>query len=143
MNWRPEEPGAGGGDSELMKLMVVMNESVKNLAQRFDKFQSSIEAKVTRLEGEMMLVKNKVNMIESKAVAPIKPAFDVPKPSYPVNLESNLTAKNLGNFANDMPYALKEQSFGTGVRDVNPFKTQHTAPAVPNQNMAGNISTPQ
>ena len=108
-----------------------MNESVKNLAQRFDKFQSSIEAKVTRLEGEMMLVKNKVNMIESsRAATPITPAFDIPKPSYPVNLESNLTAKNLGNFANDMPYALKEQSFG--VRDMNPFKTQHTTPAVPN-----------
>ena len=50
-----------------MKLMMILNDSVKNMAQRFDKFSGKIEAKVTRLEGEMLLLKNKVNMMESRS----------------------------------------------------------------------------
>lgn len=57
-----------------------------------------------RLEGEMLLLKNKVNMMESRSGTPIPtaqtPAFEeaalMPaQPSYPVNHASNLTAKNL------------------------------------------------
>jgi hypothetical protein len=49
-----------------MKMMVVLHDSVKSMANRFDQFQGSIEAKVNRLEGEMILLKNKVNIMESR-----------------------------------------------------------------------------
>ena len=36
------------------------------LASRFDGFQHTIENKVHRMEGEMVLLKNKMNMLEGQ-----------------------------------------------------------------------------
>lgn len=51
--------------AELIKLIGGLNDSVKQLAQRFDKFQGSIEAKVNKMHGEIVILKNKVQVLES------------------------------------------------------------------------------
>lgn len=42
-----------------------MNDSVKQLASRFDKFQGSIDAKINKMHGEIVILKNKVQVLES------------------------------------------------------------------------------
>jgi hypothetical protein len=41
-----------------------LNQSVKQLSGRFETFQTNIESKVGRMQGEFTLMKNKVEFIE-------------------------------------------------------------------------------
>lgn len=58
--------GSDKKQAGLIQLISSLNDSVKNLASRFDGFQQNIENKVHRMEGEMVLLKNKMNMLESQ-----------------------------------------------------------------------------
>ena len=42
-----------------------LNESVKSLGSRFDAYQRTIDDKCTKMNAEIVLIKNKVDMIES------------------------------------------------------------------------------
>ena len=48
-----------------MQLLMSLNQSVRQLSGRFDTFQTNIEAKVNRMQGEFTLIKNKVEFIEN------------------------------------------------------------------------------
>ena len=42
-----------------------LNESIKSLGNRFESFSQNIENKVNRVNGEMVLLKNRVQVLES------------------------------------------------------------------------------
>jgi hypothetical protein len=48
-----------------MKLIIGLNTSVGKLVSRFEQFEGHIETKVNKLQSEFVLLKNKVEFIES------------------------------------------------------------------------------
>jgi len=48
-----------------MSLIMGLNTSVKGLVSRFEQFESNIEVKVNKLQSEFVLLRNKVDFIES------------------------------------------------------------------------------
>ena len=52
---------------DLSRLIKGLAESVSGLATRFDKFRGTIDQRMGKLEGEMILLKNRVNMLEGRA----------------------------------------------------------------------------
>lgn len=81
--------------ASLFKLITSLNDSVVKLANRFDGFQTNIENKVHRLEGEMVLMKNKINMLETQNRA-------TPQ------LGAGLTQKSLNNYDFDPSVSERE-----------------------------------
>lgn len=45
-------------------MMTTLSLSVKELVNRFDKFENNIETKVNRMQSEMVILRNKVEFIE-------------------------------------------------------------------------------
>ena len=95
---------------------MTLNDSVKNMASRFERFEGTINMKVARLEGEMLLMKNKVNMIQSH-VGSTTPAFDM-QSSITTAKVSEMKSVHISSLKNSS--ALKETSFGTR-EATNPF----------------------
>ena len=121
------QPKKDSSENEMLKLMMTLNDSVKNMASRFDKFEATVNMKVARLEGEMLLMKNKVNMIQSHVgTSAPTPAFEM-QSSITSAKASELKSVQISSMKNSN--ALKETSFGTR-EATNPFATQlHSEPA--------------
>jgi len=47
-----------------MQLLLALNEGVKSLGSRFDTYQTKVDDKFMKLQSEMTLLKNKVEMID-------------------------------------------------------------------------------
>jgi hypothetical protein len=72
-NLESETPSSRNNNSdnsqnrELMKLVMGLNQSVSRLVNRFETFEGNIEIKVNKLQSEFVLLKNKVEFLESNA----------------------------------------------------------------------------
>jgi len=51
-----------------MSLILSLNESVKGLAQRFDKFQRNVDERLTKVQNEQILMKSKIEFVEKNAL---------------------------------------------------------------------------
>lgn len=59
-----QHAGSNLQNGSLIQLISGLNQSVKQLAQRFDKFQDSIESKINKMHGEIVILKNRVDVLE-------------------------------------------------------------------------------
>ncbi len=50
-----------------MKLLVNLNESVKSLGNRFDVYQRTVDDRFVKLNAEIVLLKNKVDLVEANS----------------------------------------------------------------------------
>lgn len=50
-----------------MKLLVNLNESVKSLGSRFDVYQRTVDDRFVKLNAEIVLLKNKVDLVEANS----------------------------------------------------------------------------
>lgn len=46
-------------------MLTSLNDSIKNMGTRFDSYQRSVDDKFLKLNAEMTLLKNKVDMVEA------------------------------------------------------------------------------
>ena len=51
---------------ELMKMLVTLNESVRSLGSRFNSFEQQIESKFDKVNAELVLLKNRVEIVENR-----------------------------------------------------------------------------
>ena len=49
----------------MIKLIMSLNESIKSLGNRFETFSQNIENKVNKVNCEIILLKNRVQILES------------------------------------------------------------------------------
>jgi hypothetical protein len=45
-------------------MLLNLNDSIKSMGQRFDTYQRQVEDRFTRVNAEMVLLKNRVDMME-------------------------------------------------------------------------------
>ena len=50
-----------------MKLLLSLNEGVRSLGNRFDTYQNHVEAKFDKVNAELVLMKNRVDMLEQNS----------------------------------------------------------------------------
>ena len=55
---------AGSDKHEMMKLLLALNEGVRALGSRFDAYQCQVDKRFDKVNAEMCLLKNRVDMIE-------------------------------------------------------------------------------
>lgn len=55
-------------NSELMALIMNLNESVKVLGTRFEYFSKGVEDRLNKFETEMILLKSKVEFVEKNSL---------------------------------------------------------------------------
>ena len=46
-------------------MLVSLNEGIKSLGRRFDTYQTSVDGKFQKMEAELVLLSNKVDLIEA------------------------------------------------------------------------------
>ena len=47
-----------------MKLLLTLNEGVRSLGSRFDTYQKHVESKFDKVNAELVLMKNRIDMLE-------------------------------------------------------------------------------
>ena len=89
-----QQNSLGSDKNELLKLLLTLNEGVRALGSRFDSYQTQVDKRFDRINAEMCLLKNRVDMIESHSrrmtmldehtrPAPVQPS--------PASLQNGLT----------------------------------------------------
>lgn len=54
-------------NEDILKLLVNLNESVKSLGSRFDVYQRTVDDRFVKLNAEIVLLKNKVDLVEANS----------------------------------------------------------------------------
>ena len=50
-----------------MKLLLTLNEGVRSLGSRFDTYQQHVEQKFDKVNAELVLLKNRVEILEANS----------------------------------------------------------------------------